>query len=117
MSKHALQICVAFLLGWLASGCGETTCQRAERINSDLVIKASRGRCDYTSQPFETHACAQYVGGCSEDDLRRLEDTFDCLERLECQTYKEAQFVESYEGCIVPLNDLSADCRVANPAR
>lgn len=96
----------------LLVGCGETFCQRAERTNLELSKKASRGGCQAPPVPFDTNNCDNELLQCSGDDVRRMTDAMDCLDRVQCEPFKEADFESNVRACLGPLDEVSFDCGI-----
>lgn len=103
-------------LCFASAGCGESTCQRAQRINRDLNTKASRGGCDAQQAPFIEENCEATARACTREDLGKLDDAFECFEDVQCEPFKEAEYSSNVAGCRPPLTGLSDDCALAAPA-
>lgn len=96
----------------LLTGCGPSTCDRAEAASTALQQK--KGNCDVTVTSASGATCEANVSNCSADDQEKLVAMFDCIEDLPvCQAGNEAGWFASLGACSSHLENVSENCRKA----
>ncbi len=115
--KRTLGVALAALF---LGGCG-SVCNRAAGYSD--VVDSKRGQCelgDTFARPSDAErtasrtACERYVEQCTENDERRLNAYYDCVERVPtCEAGAEQDFLARLVACASNLNELSDACRRA----
>lgn len=114
MTHPLMKIVVGLSMGAavLLSGCGPSTCDRAEQAGEALQEK--KGSCNATVTTAPRATCDANISNCSADDQEKLVAMFDCMENVPaCEAGKEFDWLGSIAACSSHTEGVSETCRRA----
>jgi hypothetical protein len=93
----------------LFSGCGETICQKAERVTKSLNTKT--GSCFPLSTVPNVATCETTSKTCSDEDVKGIHRMLDCFDKLpSCNPDAPSEFERAVSACQDELGEGSSTC-------